>query len=124
MRTARYWIIGALCGAAAVGLVIMLYIVPQDRADQAAARADQANRDRIEAQTAQCHQFNVQVGQTVAGDKAEIRILVAALAPNPSPAIERRIQDFYPRYDRVVDITHPKRDCTPAGIAKYLRQKP
>lgn len=75
-----------------------------------------------EARVAGCEQYNAQQEIVKAGDKAEIRIVVAALVPHPSPAQQVRIDAFYRRYNHVVEITHPARDCSPAGIAKYLQQ--
>ncbi len=42
MRTARYWIVGVACGAVAVVLIVVLFVVPS-------ARVAQQNKDRVEA---------------------------------------------------------------------------
>lgn len=109
-------LIGVASALAVLLAASALWFIPQadiHRADQ--LRADQ--------QRGGCVQYNAQQQVVIAGDKAEIRILIEGLAPHPTAVTEARIRAFLPIYDKVVDETHPFRDCTPAGIARYLRKK-
>lgn len=75
---------------------------------------------------ASCDSLASQATQTRAGQKRQIRILVTALtkgAPN-TPDVRQQIADFELAYDKEVNVDNPVRDCTPRGIACYLKLPP
>lgn len=77
------------------------------------------------SRVASCNQSNTQQTDQAKAEKAEIRILIAALAQGTTdPSISDRIKTFYKDYDAQVDSAHPQRDCTTAGIAKFLNLNP
>lgn len=83
---------------------------------------------QAEIRSAACLQYNRDAKRQVNAEKAEVRtLLTAALAafPNTTPAEGKRfLAAVLAAYDRTVDASHPRRDCTPAGIAAYLGQSP
>lgn len=103
--------------------------VEADAASAAALRASRAlarsEKRTAEARLASCLQFNVQQQQARDGQKREIRSLLSlalAAVPTPDPARTKQFLDaVLPGYDKTVDSSFPDRDCSPQGIADYLK---
>lgn len=118
--------------AAIVAAVIGIFIggVGVAEAHSAANSARQANRaaavivaNTNRSRKASCDQYNNQQTVLDAAQKDQIRVLVKAVTPTgvrDTPELRKRIADFYVLYDKKVDQDYPARDCSPAGIAKYL----
>lgn len=92
---------------------------------RAAASTAQAALDANKAATAEarvnsCLQYNDQERKGRAADKAQIRVLTALASPENATAVARLLVN----YDHTVDVGHPLRDCTPAGIRQYLESPP
>lgn len=114
-------LLGVLVGGAGV-----------DSAHNASASAHKANAAVVKSnrivkisRTASCNQsVKFQLNQRAA-EKDQIRVVVDALTAQEvrSPALTARIDAFYDTYDKKVDQDHELRDCSRAGIAKYLGLK-
>lgn len=102
--------LSAWVGIAAAVVAIVVAVVATH--ELAAYKADNQA-----ARVASCEQFNMQAAAGRAADKANIRVLTAQAGPATDPA---HIRAFLAQYDASVDRGHPTRDCSPAGIAKYL----
>lgn len=73
------------------------------------------------ARVASCHQFNVQQKAQANAETVEIRAVVFAIvAGDRSAETTHRVEQFYLKYDRLIAESHPLRDCTAAGINRYL----
>lgn len=79
--------------------------------------ADQTTAARF----ASCHQYNHQQDLQVDAEKTEIRFAVNQLtAHSTRPGISQDVTAFLEGYDTTVRNSHKPRDCSAAGIAKYL----
>lgn len=81
-----------------------------------------ANHERDSARVASCLQFNLQQKAQAAAEIAESRDFVAALVKDAgnSPAAVASGKAFDRSHDSLIGDAHASRDCTPAGIARYL----
>lgn len=81
-----------------------------------------ANHERDGARIASCIQYNLQQKAQAAAEIAESRDFVAALVEDAgnSPAAVASGKAFDRSHDSLIGDAHASRDCTPAGIARYL----
>lgn len=81
-----------------------------------------STRDTNAKRVASCLQFNVQQRNQRDAEVAESHDFVAALVgtAGSTPQAERLADSFNTNHDRLIRNSHADRDCTPAGIAKYL----
>lgn len=79
--------------------------------------------DTQRARVASCKQFNRQQNAQANAETVEIRAVVfAVVAGDRSAETQHRVEQFYLKYDRLIAASHPLRDCSADGIARYLGQ--
>lgn len=77
------------------------------------------------ARVASCRQFNRQQHDNVAAQIQLSHDFVAALtAGSTNPATIARAHNFNATHDALITAKYPLRDCTAAGIARYLGLPP
>jgi hypothetical protein len=83
---------------------------------------DRSNRTIAGSRTAACEQFNRQTVAARAGTVASAETFANELAPPPRTAeIEARFAKLVEDETTTAARQFPLRDCSPAGIAAYLR---
>lgn len=113
LRVGRVLTVVAILSAVVAAIVGIAAIRQQDRTNRATDAA------RITA----CLNQNVAIGVDVAGIKSDQKTFVDLLFPLPhSPDVQKRIDAGLKVYDDGVDQHHSLRDCSPAGVKKYLTQ--
>lgn len=100
-----------------------------NKAAQVAQMANvKTNQILSTSRKASCDSAAASTTKTRQGQKDQIRVLVGALlAANHTPATPEltvAVNRFYVRYDKTVDKDNPVRDCTPRGIACFLKLAP
>lgn len=84
---------------------------------------DRTNRATDAARITACLNQNQTTLTDVAGIKSDQKTFVDLLFPLPhSPDVQKRIDAGLKVYDDGVDAHHSLRDCSPAGVRKYLTQ--
>lgn len=92
-------------------------------AEQHRLAVDEAatHRQTAAARKASCNQFNVQQRQAITGSDVHDVIEANAISPPPRSADEAaRVERALGAEHNAALTQHPLRDCTEAGIAKYL----
>lgn len=113
MRSAKHVVVTAV---AVAGLVV---------AAGAHRDARAARSSLVQYRIATCWHDRRAAFEGIRTDELEIRSLItAALANNSNPNAQRDATRILETYDATVERAHPRRDCSPAGIAKYVGQKP
>lgn len=78
--------------------------------------------ERDQARTFSCLQYNdTQKVQIQAEIKQSHDFVTALVGSNPSPETVKRALDFNVSHDVLIRSEHAPRDCSRAGIAKYLK---
>lgn len=100
----------------------------QIEAARAATALARYKEQQADARKVACDQSNHARDIEVAAQKKQIRALLtlaitASVRPGQDPtSAQRFLNAVLPGYDKTVEDGHPRRDCTPAGIAAYLHQ--
>lgn len=111
-----------------VGVVVVLAFSVWNTAGSA-RKAHNALSDYIAAtqvaRVASCENSNVSELKQAAAEKIESHDFVAGLiAGSTDPAVIARGAAFNATHDRLITGAHSLRDCSPAGIARFLNQHP
>lgn len=79
------------------------------------------NAERDQARTASCMQYNKQQLVQINAEVSQSHDFVSALtAGSTDPAIGEKAALYNQEHDALIRKSHPSRDCSPEGIAKYL----
>ncbi len=106
--------------AALIGIGVGILGVNAGRSSQRAL--DEANAQRNENKIAACLQYKKQQEQGIDSDIAQSHDLIDALAASSpqTPATDTAVVAYNEKHDALIREGHPLRDCSPAGIEKYL----
>lgn len=80
--------------------------------------------ERTQARVAACLQYNETQKVQTHAEIGQSHDLINALVKSAtkSPALERSIANYNSAHDALIRSEHVLRDCTPAGIKKYLHE--
>lgn len=85
------------------------------------AQVSSTNNTR-HARVAACDQYNGQQSQGIVASDAHDVVEAANIAPLPrTPAVAKRVEAYLKQEHTTAVKGHPLRNCSLAGIAKYLR---
>lgn len=81
-----------------------------------------SNAERDQAREASCQQYNKQQDVQISAEMAQSHDFVKALAGGSTdPDVQAKVDLYNKEHDALISKSHPRRDCSPEGIAKYLK---